>query len=345
MRKKYHLADGSSDIVYAESLSRLLQQEHFSFLTEYSSVLFVTSQSFYENYYDKFSAIFESDTLFNWYVCPSYNEIHSISNYERVVNYIEEMKLPVNTILVGAGNEMIHFLCSYLRATNFYLSHYLLLPTNMKGFINALKPIGSLVIANQRTISNLYALPEQIIYDTMLIELEGEDSWFSDFFELLKLSLFSSNELFQLLSQTSFKRYQPWTPYVELVIDSLEEGQVGIDVSLMAVTRSFYELTESHYMTLVEKEQVSFLLYFYWCLKKGNVDFNFNLLVKWLTKLLPSNLRLPPKMNTYELAESITNELARYDRVLGLYQLGISEKIDSPTMKEMYHVIESYREI
>lgn len=345
MRRLYHLETNSSEIVYAESLSRLLQQEHFSFLTEYSSVLFVTSQSFYENYYDKFSAIFKSDTLFNWYVCPRYNDIHTISSYEGIVSYIEEMKLPVNTVLVGAGNEKIHYLCGFLRSTSFYIAHYLFLPTTMKGFINAIKSKGSLLIANHLTISNLYALPEQIIYDTMLIELEGEDSWFNDYFELLKLSLYSSDELFQLLSQASFKRPQSWTPYIEMVIDCLESKQVEIDVPLMAITRSFYELTESHYMTLVEKEQISFLLYFYWCLKKGNVDFNFKLLVDWLIELLPSNLKLPPKMNTYELAESITNELGRYDHVVGLNQMGSSKIIDRPTMKEMYHVIESYREI
>lgn len=346
MRRDFIKENQTSEVVYAESLNRLISHNHyFSFLKQAPSVLFISTQAFYENYYDRFGFLFNGEGTFNWYICPDTPNLNNINTYQRILTYIEEMKLPTGTALVAAGSDKIHYLCSVLEQSSIYLKGYTYIPTSMSGFLAGLSGKGKLVNEQNIVTSECFTLPERLIYDTMLSELEAPDKWTEDFFQLLKLSLYSSNDLFELLSAISFHEQRPWTPYVEQVIDCFEKETLENDLMIGSLKKGFYQLTESHYITLQEKEQISFLLYFLWCLKKETIPFDFPLMVKWLKEVMGSSLSLPKVMNTYELAESITMELGRLDKGVSLSQIGVMKESPLPTMEEMYHVIESYREI
>ena len=189
-----------------------------------------------------------------------------------------------------------------------------------------------------------YLLPETIVYDTMLNELENDSYWSEDFLSLIKLGVFLDLDLFELLTQLSpTNKNQAWTPYLELVIDALEKEHFSFNLLLTSVGKSFYQLNESHYLNLRQKEYIAFLLVFFWNLKKEEIYFDFEAFFYWFQEMVEVDLRLPAQMNTYDLAESVCLELGRFSEMISLEVIGKFKVREIPTIEEMYHVIESYR--
>ncbi len=346
MRKTIIQRDNECEVIYAESIDRLIQQNSFKELQTARHVLFVTTQPFYEFYYEKFTKITPSGTEFHWYICPRKENLNEVKLYLKLLSYIEEMKLPTETIIIGAGNHEIFHLCGSLKVSSMYLDHFFYIPTTVAGFSQALRGISYLIQTPFTVCTQQYVLPDRLIYDTMLNELEERKVLLEDFSYLLQLGMAHDIELFSsLLNVKLLSEYQSFAPFLEAVIDIWQHSDETVDVYIKAITKSFYELPESHYLSIYQKERISFLFYFLWCLKKAKVPFDFASFYKWYQQKVDENLMLPIQMNTYELAESMTQELSRYSTFLGLKQIGKIEKQAIPTLEEMYEVVETYRRI
>lgn len=344
MRKLFNKNNQTSDVIYAESLNRLLNKDELAFLQDASCVLFVTTQPFYEFYYDKFINLLKKEQKFHWYICPNNESINYIERYQKALNYIEEMRLPVNSIIVGAGNQKIYHLCGFLKETSIYLDDFTYIPTTVSGFLEALNGRANLLNASFSISARRYVLPDRLVYDTMLNELETKDTWVEGFFSLIKLGLANDAEVFEMLSNMSTNDVKkPFSPFLEMIVETQEKNQTDNVIYLLAFAKSFYHLTESHYLSGIQKEQIAFLLYFFWCLKKNTIDFDFKNFILWYEEMIKIDLTLPKQMNTYDLAESIIIELERFSEITAIETIGKSAIFEKPTMEEMYHVVESFK--
>ncbi|MBO0476826.1 hypothetical protein DOK76_07075 [Vagococcus sp. DIV0080] len=346
MKKTVIKQQQSCDITYNKALNRLMTQDYFAYLNDTPCVLFISTQSFYELYYDKFASLIKESDKFYWYLCPDNESINFVKTYNKILVYIEEMKLPVDTSIVSAGNDHLYHLCGALKQTSPYISDFTYLPTSITGFIASLQ--GKAYLLNQSlTISvEQYVLPDRLVYDTMLNELETKNTWSDDLFNVAKLGVLTNKDLLKLLSREVIETSnRSWAPFLELIIESLEQETTPPVFMLSNISKSFYQLHEAHYLLPSEKEQISFLLFLLWNLKKAEITFDFEGFMKWLYRNGTFNFRLPIQMTTYDIAKVFVDELHRLDQIPYLTKIGDLGVSKAPSIEEMYHVVESYRKI
>ena len=346
MKKNIFKDNQNCELIYLESLNRLISQEHFSYLNNSQSILFITTQEFYEFYYDKFTRDLDIKTPYHWYICPNNDAINYTKTFQKVLTYIEEMKIPENTIIVAAGNDKIFHLTGQIKKISPFISKFIYIPSTLKGLMTSITGV-SYLLNDKLTISmKQNSLPESIVYDTMLNELEDNQTWSEDFFELIKLSLILDVELFHTIVQyVSREKEALWSPFTEAIIEMIENEPVEVNYYLTNLSKSFYRLNESHYLTGEEKENITFLLFLFYSLKKNNISFDFEKFIQWLVQSGNFNVSLPSQMNTYDLAESMVAEMNRLSHMIVLKEIGNVTLSEIPTLEEMYHVIEKYRTI
>lgn len=346
MKKIMSKKNQSCELIYLESLNRLIAQNHFSYLEKNSSILFISTQRFYEYYYEKITRDLKETITYHWYICPNNDGINYTKSFQRILQYIEEMKIPENTVILAAGNDKIFHLAGQIKNNSPFISNFTYVPTTLKGLMTSLSGI-SYLLNDKLTISmEQKSLPETIVYDTMLNELEDNQTWSEDFFELIKFSLMLDNELFKtIVPYISKEKDVLWSPFLDAIIEMIEEAEIETNFYLTNLSKSFYQLHESHYLTGEEKENISFLIFLLWSLKKNSLSFDFEAFVHWLVKYGGFHLELPIQMNTYDLAECMVKEMNRLTQMIIIQDIGKVSLSEIPTLEEMYHVVESYRTI
>lgn len=346
MRTTFNKNNETTQIIYAESFNRLLFQQNFSELTHFPCVLFVTSQPFYEMYYEKMTTLFEDQTQYHWFICPTPESINQFELYHRILTYMEEMKLAEGTLLFGAGDSFIYHLCGTLKVTSFYISNFFYVPTTMTGFTHSLTGEAALLSSSLAIYTKQFVLPERVVYDTMLNELEPIESWTEDFITLVKLGVTCKKELLTNLYQASkSKKHAFFAPFVETVIEILETTHFSSLTYGLLFSKSFYQLNESHYLSQNQKSDIGFLLHTLWGIKENQIDFEFRKFYLWFEQIVGRKLLLPNQMITYDLAKSISFEVNRHKNLECLVSIGQLEKKNSPSIESLYSVIEEYRNL
>lgn len=344
MRAELFKNNEISQIIYAESLNRLLLKESFVELKEAPSVLFISTQPFYERYYEKLTNIFEKKGQYHWYICPNNSGINSIEMFQKIISFIEEMKIPKETVIFGAGNEGVYHLCGVIEKNSPFVSRFIYVPTTMTGFIHALNGHSYLLNHSLGMTMEQFALPERVVYDTMLNELEPIDSWATDFYSLVKLGILYQKELLAELYQASkSEKHAAFSPFLKSIIEILQSEKETLDPYGLAVSQSFYQLRESHYLSRNQKMYIGFLLQTLWGIMSNEINFDFNKFYRWFEGIVGLDLSLPNQMITYDLAESIVNELVRYEEIEQVEAIGSVQIKKIPTIEEMYQVIDVYR--
>ncbi|MGO3733474.1 MAG: hypothetical protein ACTJHC_09900 [Vagococcus sp.] len=333
----------SVEVVYAESLNRLITADYFNSLVEFPSTLFISTQSFYECYYDKLGSLFSDVTQFNWYICPDHGALNHIKMYNDVLAFIEEMELPRHTIVVGIGDYPMYHLCGFLQETSSYIGAFYFIPTTLTGFIHCLSGEAFLLNHQLKVAVHQTAIPERIIYDTMLHELESSDTWEQDFLSLVKIGLTSDRELLFKLYESNNRQHFSFSSYVEEVMSILLQQDHLSYLFGLTFSNSFYRLAESHYLTQQQKKYIGMLLHTYWSVVRNNLAFDMVTFTNWFQTFLNVDLRLPKQMVTYDLAEAIEMEMARSKKIACLNSIGSIEYVTTPSLDELYKVIDTYR--
>ncbi|MGX7023910.1 hypothetical protein [Vagococcus hydrophili] len=342
MREKYEQVD----IVYAESLNRLITQGYFSNLEDFSSVLFVSSQPFYEYYYDKFSKLFSSSLEFQWYICPNNIKARGIDTFQSILEYMEEMTTPENTLIIGAGGAELFHLCGALKKSSPYLSAFYYLPSTLSGFIDSL--FGEVWLNNSKAIPSMKQklLPDRVVYDTMLMELETREVWRESFFKLIHLAVTQNAELLKKIYQVSLsENYENFSPFIASIIQVIKKENQFSSSFGKSFTKAFYRLEEAHYLNISQKEYIGFLLHLLWTLERSEVQFDYNKFYFWFESIVGIELKLPEQMLITDLTESLLIELTRYQKILCLKEIGQVDMVNIPDQEELFKVIEMYRRI
>lgn len=346
MRTTFNKNDEISQVIYAESFNRLLFQQNFSELAHFPCVLFVTSQPFYEMYYEKMTTLFEDQTRYHWFICPTPESVNQFDLYHRILNYIEEMKLPEGSLLLGAGDSFIYHLCGTLKVTSLYLSNFFYIPTTMTGFTHSLTGEAVLLSSTLAVYTKQFVLPERVVYDTMLSEMEPVETWTEDFITLVKLGITSKREMLTNLYQASKSKHHAFfAPFIEPVIEILETKDISSLMYGLLFSKSFYRLNESHYLSQNQKSDIGFLIQTLWGIKESQIDFDFRKFYLWFEQIVGRKLSLPIQMITYDLAKSISLEVKRYKSLDCLTSIGQLKENNIPSIESLYPVIEEYRNL
>ncbi|HCM90112.1 MULTISPECIES: hypothetical protein [Vagococcus] len=348
MRKLRIEKEQKIEIVYAESVNRLVLQGFFDHINQHSCVLFVCTQPFYEYFYEKFTTLFSSDKKFHWYICPNNKRLQQVEAYHEILDFIEEVNLPSDTLILGGGKAEIYHVCGQLVNNSLYLSTFIYLPTTMSGFVDSL--IGETYLLNEKTIPVVkqYVLPDVLVYDTMLSELEKPQLWATSFYSLVNLAVTKNADLLRQLYQASQSvNYKNFSPYIETVIKTvLNDNQVTYLIPFgTAFTKAFYHLGEAHYLNMAQKQYIGFFIHLLWSKKVGNFNFEYEKFYVWFEQIVAQDLSLPEQMLSSDLAESIVTELDRQENVAYIKEIGSLGVRKIPLIEEMYEVIEEYRTI
>lgn len=348
MRKVWIEKEQKIEIVYAESLNRLVFQGFFDHLNQQASVLFICTQPFYEYFYEKFSTLFNSDKQFHWYICPNNKKTQQTDTYNKILDFIEEINLPSDALILGGGKDEIYHVCGQLVNNSLYLSTFTYLPTTMSGFVDAL--IGETYLLNEKAIpvAKQYVLPDVLVYDTMLSELEKPQLWATSFYSLVNLAVTKNAELLRQLYQASQSvNYENFSPYIESIIETVgnkkeEDYLMPFGISF---TKAFYNLSEAHYINMSQKQYIGFLIHLLWSKKVSGFSFEYEKFYCWFEQIVAQDLALPEQMLSSDLAESIITELDRQQKVTYIKEIGSLGIRKPPLIEEMYEVIEEYRTI
>lgn len=330
------------ELTYAETLNKLIHESYFDELLDKSHVLFVSTEDYYELWYDKLIHLAPSIDAFHWYILPNSIKHNTLETYKDVIVYIDEMALPKETLLFSIGSASCYHLCGYVAATSNYITGWYYLPSDMVGLIDSLSGEAMLVNDKQVNQCRVSLLPQKVVYDLHLSpDADVYVDTVQEFNLLLRIGFLTNRGLLDVL----FKHVtdNQLTAYLPEIIDSTLTLPLNYQEFGQLFSKGLYEMHEGHYLDSTQKECIGLLLHLTWAFDRGDLTFDRETFYDWVAQIVPINLGLPRSMMTYDLSEAILAECQRSQNILGLAEIGKGCNSSLPTLNELYHAIESYR--
>lgn len=330
------------ELTYAETLNKLIHEGYFEELMRKTHVLFVSSEDYYELWYDKLIQLVPTIDAFHWYILPNAVKHNTLDAYKELIDYIDEMALPKETLLFSMGDASCYHLCGYVAATSSYITGLYYLPSDIVGLIDSLS--GEAMLDDRKRLNQcrLSLLREKVVYDLHLTpETDVYVHTVQEFNLLLRVGFLTN----QGLLETLFNHFMDnqLIAYLPEIIESSLKLPTDYRSFGQLFSKGLYEMHEGHYLDSTQKECIGLLLHLTWAFDRGGLTFDRETFYDWVAQIVSINLRLPRRMVTYDLSEAILKECQRSPRILGLTQIGEACDTSLPTLEELYHAIESYR--
>ncbi|MGO2083589.1 hypothetical protein [Vagococcus sp.] len=339
MEKKLTMSNGRKvDVFYVESLNRLLKEGRLDCWLQEENILFMSQPSLYEQYYDRFLKRLKNKEGFHWFIAPVNPINETLSSFLRVLAFIEEMKLPKKLIVIGIGDEMIYHLGAILRETSPYVRQFIYVPSSFAGFSLAINQTAFLYGQRLDNAIEQKALPDGLIYDTMMVDTSKRSISSLSFLRLFQFGLQQNKEVLQRL----FVGNDQYSSYAEEVFQ-LAEAKVSIDYQYgICFSRALLQTEGNHHLDFEQKIWLGVLLQLAWSVERMKFKLDLNRIKRWLEQTLSKALYLPAQLLRSELSERIMAECLREGELTVLSGLGQSLKTTIPTRVEVEKIIKIF---
>lgn len=335
-------------VIYAESFRQLLQENKLTTLFQPPSLLFVSTVDIYDQLYDSVTRHCDSSDQFQWFICPNEFKVNTLETIQKLYQFIDDMKLPTGTRLIGFGDDELANMCGYLAESHIVIKDYYFLAINFSGFVTAVSCQPSLINRSLTTTTRFLTNDKLkgLIYDASLARhLAKGNAESLSLLVLFKYALTTNKMLLKRLYQESLTKPLSLTVYCDDILRTLTNQTADFLCFGDFFTTGLYQTEGAHYLTFTQKKWLGCLLQFFWCQRQFNVKIEGNQLIEWLQWLIKESLVLPNNILSSDLSNEIYQECRRYQQIQAITALGVSNQVTIPSQESLYETIEEYRQL
>ncbi|MGY3766052.1 hypothetical protein ACWOAH_05785 [Vagococcus vulneris] len=330
-----------TNVIYAESLNRLLQSGDLNSILKKPSLLIISTAEDYERWYNRITKHCLSADSFQWFICTNDYIIENVTTMNRIFDFIEEVSLPKKTGILGIGNAAIADLCGNVTVMNQFTEELYFIATEFSGFIRVLQ--GNFRLINDRLVSIV-----QTKYDAELLiyaaETEHKDQAVLSFFYLIQHAIVNNRQLLKTIYQVSYYDRTRFTSYCDRLLIDYEKTPIKSLVFGNVFTTGICKAEGSHYLNFMQKKWLGLLLQFFWCNEQLGVKMKDKELIRWFQWLSQESLVIPENVLSTDLCQSICKESRRYTDISQLLvETTEGKQIRHPTEDGLLRVVEKLR--
>lgn len=345
MKTVYQVDQQLIEVVFAEALPVVLNREALFFKNR--TILLVTNQVYYDNYYDIFSSVMKQAKNVYWYVCPNTPQSNQFSELKDLLQFISEIDFPNETQLIGFGNSGIYYLCNFLASNRSEILDWSYIATDLQAFQASLSGKGIIELSYDKIgLSTSYS-PKKIYFDSTITIAETIDFRLYELIALLRIGIISDYQFLQELGNVYRGQEQLWKlnfgPMLPTMIKNSEKSPVLLVDYAEAFRQGVRHTPGSHLLSSLTKQIISLVLHLSVSQQLNHFPFQIENFFKWLLKL-GYELEIPNELLTTDLAESIWQELRKQPDSYFVKEIGEAALQEAPSQLLLSEAIGVYRE-